>query len=312
MSEIENLSHNKVKTAYVFPGQGSQWVGMGYELYGKYPQAKAVFDESDKVLGFSLSQLCFQGPQDKLNQTVNAQPAVLVVSIAYLRTLPESLNEDIPLTPVSVAGHSLGEYTALVAANVLSLEDTLRLVQERGRLMQREVERIAGGMAAIIGLDKEPLEEVCYQAGVEIANINSPGQIVISGPKETLAKSMELAKSRGALRAIPLNVAGAFHSRLMQGAVDELASFISSLPFHSPTIPIIANTSAQPLTNAEDIKSELVHQLCHCIQWQSSVEYMIKNGATNFIEIGPGTVLTGLIRRISKEVQVTNVGCFPS
>ena len=309
---MENSKNTERNTAYLFPGQGSQWSGMGRELYHEHSQAKAVFDEGDKVLGFPLSQLCFQGPQDKLTQTANAQPAVLAVSVACLKTLPELLSEDIYSPPTFVAGHSLGEYTTLVAADVLSLPDALRLVQERGRLMQREVESIAGGMAAIIGLDKESLEEVCRQSEVEIANINSPGQTVISGSKKDLDKAMELAKSRGALRAIPLKVAGAFHSRLMQGATDELSSFISSLPFHDSTIPIIANTSARPLTKAEEIKSELVHQLCHCIQWQNSVEYMIKNGITNFIEVGPGTVLTGLVKRISKEVQATNVGCSPS
>ena len=301
---------NVGKFAYVFPGQGSQWVGMGYDIYQNYAEAKAIFDESDNALDFSVSQLCFQGPQEKLNRTDYAQPVILTVSIAYLKILSRVLQKDIP-EPDMVTGHSLGEYTALVTAGVLDFRDVLRLVHIRGKLMQRESEKIPSGMAAVIGLDKEILEKICYETGAEIGNINSPGQIVISGTKEALAQAMELAKAKGALRAVPLNVAGAFHSKIMQGAAGELSSCISSLPFRNASIPIIANTSAQPITDAAKIKHELIQQLCHCVQWQSSVAYMVQNGVTNFIEIGPGNVLTGLIKRINREVQVTNVGCIP-
>ncbi len=307
---MDNLRTNIEKYAYVFPGQGSQWIGMGHDIYQTYPEAKAVFDESDDILGFSLSQLCFQGPQEKLNQTDYAQPAIVTISIAYLKVLSRVLQKEI-LPPNMVAGHSLGEYTALIVANVLSLKDTLRLVQIRGQLMQREAEKTSSGMAAVIGLDKGILEEVCRESETEIANINSPGQIVISGTKDSLTKAAELAKSRGALRVIQLNVAGAFHSKFMQGAADELSSFISSLSFQNASLPIIANTSAQPVIYADDIKRELVKQLCNCVQWQSTVEYMVRSGVINFIEIGPGNVLTGLIKRISREAQVVNVGCVP-
>ena len=301
---------NTEKWAYVFPGQGSQWAGMGYDLYQNYPEAKAIFDESDDVMGFSLSQLCFQGPQEKLNQTNYAQPAILTISIAYLKTLSLVLPPNIPPADF-VAGHSLGEYSALVAANVLNLRDALHLVQLRGQLMQRESEKIPSGMAAVIGLDTSTVEEICRESETEIANNNCPGQIVISGSNEPLTKAIELAKNKKAPRVIPLNVAGAFHSRVMKGASDELASFIATLPFQDASIPIIANTSAQPLIKAGEIKEELVKQLCSCVQWQSSTEYMIKCGVTNFIEIGPGNILSGLIKRISREVQIMSVGCVP-
>ena len=298
------------KWAYVFPGQGSQWSGMGYDLYHNYPEAKAILDESDDVMGFSLSQLCFHGPQEKLNRTDYAQSAILTISIAYLKTLSRVLQKNIPPADF-VAGHSLGEYSALVAANVLNLKDALHLVQLRGQLMQRESEKIPSGMAAVIGLDTSTVEEICRESETEIANNNCPGQIVISGSNESLTKAIELAKNKRAPRVIPLNVAGAFHSRVMKGASDELASFIATLSFQDASIPIIANTSAQPLIKAEEIKKELVKQLCHCVQWQSSTEYMIKCGTTNFIEIGPGNVLSGLIKRISREVQIMSVGCVP-
>ena len=307
---MDDTTINTGKVAYVFPGQGSQWAGMGYDIYQNYPEAKAVFDESDDIMGFSVSQLCFQGPQEKLNRTDYAQPVILATSIAYLKVLSKVLKEEIP-APDLVAGHSLGEYTALVAANVLSLRDALCLVQKRGQLMQRESDKIPSGMAAIIGLDKEILEEICRESGTEIANINSPGQIVISGSKESLAKGIDMAKARRALRVIPLNVAGAFHSKIMQGASDELSSFISSLSFRNASIPVVGNTSAQPLTGTEEIKSELVKQLCYYVQWQSTIEYMVKTGVVTFTEIGPGTVLTGLNKRISKETQIVNVGCVP-
>jgi len=291
------------KVAYVFPGQGAQWVGMGRDLYSNSPQVREVFEEADSTLGFSLAQLCFEGPEETLRQTVNAQPAILAVSIAYLRAKPE-LHDG---APTFVAGHSLGEYTALVAARVLNFADALYLARERGRLMQEAGEKTAGGMVAVIGLDEALVNDVCRLTKTQIANINCPGQIVISGPTQVLAQAIELAKAKGALRTIPLQVSGAFHSPLMQPAAEGMSQAVSRATFHDPVVPVIANTTAQPIASAEAVKAELLSQLCHCVRWQRSIEYMIEEGVSTFVEIGPGQVLTGLIRRIDKEVQVLNM-----
>ncbi len=288
------------KVAYVFPGQGSQWVGMGHDLYVNLPEAKAVFEEADSILGFALSGLCFEGPEDVLRQTVNAQPAIMAVSVAYLRTSPQL--QDRP-QPSFLAGHSLGEYTALVAAGTLSFADALRLARERGRLMQEAGNQTSGGMLAVIGLDEATVLSVCQATGTEIANINCPGQIAISGPSQVLDKAAQLAKEKGAQRVIPLPVSGAFHSRLMQPAADGMAEAVSNLQFQDAVIPIVANTTAQPMTSGNALKAELLSQLCHSVLWQKSVEWMIKEGALEFVEIGPGQVLTGLIKRISKEAK---------
>ena len=288
------------KVAYVFPGQGSQWVGMGHDLYVNLPKAKAVFEEADSILGFALSGLCFEGPEDVLRQTVNAQPAIMAVSVAYLRTSPQL--QDRP-QPSFLAGHSLGEYTALVAAGTLSFADALRLARERGRLMQEAGNQTSGGMLAVIGLDEATVQSVCQATGTEIANINCPGQIAISGPSQVLDKAAQLAKEKGAQRVIPLPVSGAFHSRLMQPAADGMAEAVSNLQFQDAVIPIVANTTAQPMTSGNALKAELLSQLCHSVLWQKSVEWMIKEGALEFVEIGPGQVLTGLIKRISKEAK---------
>jgi [acyl-carrier-protein] S-malonyltransferase len=295
--------------ACVFPGQGSQVVGMGRSLYENSPLSKEVFEEADEALQFSISRLCFEGPEEVLRDTINAQPAILTTSIACLRAASEL---GIYLRPVLVAGHSLGEYTALVAANVLEFSDAVRLVRERGRLMQEAGKVKPGGMAAIIGLDEITLEEVCRETGSQIANYNCSGQIVISGTKESIARSMDLAKARGAKRVVPLQVSGAFHSILMQPTVEGMAQAISQIDFNQPQVPIVANSTAKPLTNPDEVKEELLRQLCHCVQWQPSIEYMVSTGVLTFIEIGPGQVLSGLIRRINKEVQVLNISDIDS
>ena len=297
-----------MKIACVFPGQGSQWVGMGRDLYQNFDSAKAIFDQADGVLGFSLSKLCFDGPEDELLQTINAQPAIVTVSFACLEAT-RSVGAGNGLPPASfVAGHSLGEYTALAAAGVLDFATTVYLARERGRLMHEAGQIIPGGMAAIIGLDESLLTEVCAETGTRIANINCPGQIVISGAEENLVQAMDLAKARGAYRAIPLQVSGAFHTPLMQPAVDGMAEIMSSITFRQPIIPIIGNTTAQPLTTAESVKEELLRQLCNCVQWQRSIEYMVSDGVSTFIELGPGRVLAGLIKRIDKNVKILNIG----
>ncbi len=281
-------------------------MGMARDIYESSIQAREVFEEADSSLGFALSQLCFEGSQDVLRQTINAQPAILTVSTAYLRASVQL--DDKATLPAFVAGHSLGEYTALVAAQVLTFRDALYLARERGRLMQEAGERNPGGMLAIIGLNEMAVRAVCDTSGIQIANINCPGQIVVSGPAHLLPQATELAKAKGAQRVIPLQVSGAFHSRLMEPAVEGMSHAISTLTFRDATIPIIANTTALPLTSAPALRAELLSQLLNCVQWQKSIEHMIKEGVTTFVEIGPGQVLTGLIKRISsKEVKAISM-----
>ncbi len=298
----------RTKVAYVFPGQGSQWVGMGRDLYEQFDSAKTVFNQADDTLGFSLSRLCFEGPEDELRQTVNAQPAIVTVSLACLNAAREVGGSDGLPPPAFVAGHSLGEYTALAAAAVLDFATAIYLARERGRLMHEAGLKQPGGMVAVLGTDEALLAEVCDEAGTCVANINCPGQLVISGARENLAQAVDSLKSRGVSRTIPLPVSGAFHTPLMKPAADGLAGVIASLTFSQPRLPIIANTTAQPLTTAESVKEELLRQLCHGIQWQGSVEYMINDGVSTFIEIGPGKVLTGLMKRINREVKTVNIG----
>jgi [acyl-carrier-protein] S-malonyltransferase len=294
------------KVAYVFPGQGSQSTGMGLDLYNKYPVAKGVFDEADASLGFSLSHLCFEGPEEELTKTHNVQPAILVVSIACLKALEEAAIANFP-SPTFVAGHSLGEYTALVAAGVLGLADAVLLVRERGRLMYEAGLKNPGSMLAVIGLDEEAVKDVCLQSGTEISNINCPGQIVISGAAQALAEANKLAKTRGARALLPLRVSGAFHSALMEPVIAEFSKIVSNVRFRPPVIPVISNVTARPLPDVDSIKKELVKQLRNCIQWQGSVEYMMHSGVTAFYEVGPGRVLSGLIRRINSELQIFNI-----
>ena len=294
------------KTAWVFPGQGSQTVGMCRDLYDNVGSARAIFKQADRVLGFPMSRLCFEGPEEELRQTVNAQPALVTAAFACLEAAKE-LNGDKLAPPEFTAGHSLGEYTALAAAGVFDFPTAVRLARERGRLMHEAGQRQPGGMAAIIGLEEAKLAEVCRQTGTVMANINCPGQIVISGAKENINKAMELAKAAGASRAIPLQVSGAFHSPLMIPAIEPMAAIVRATPFKDPTIPVVANVTALPLTKADAVKEELINQLTKPVQWQRSIEYMVGQGMGMFIEMGPGKVLTGLIKRINKDVTTRNI-----
>jgi [acyl-carrier-protein] S-malonyltransferase len=294
-----------LKNAFVFPGQGSQYVGMAQDLVAAYPQARTIFEQADTTFGFALSSLCFSGPENDLTDTLNAQPALLTHSIAALRVL-QTLQPT--LAPAFVAGHSLGEYSALVAADALDFADALKLVRERGRVMKAAGEKTPGAMAAMIGIDTAALESVCAETGAQIANYNAPGQIVISGEKDALARAVELAKTRGAKRAIFLAVSIASHSRLMENAAREFASAVASTPLRAPKIPVISNVTAQPLNTVEEIRRELVAQLTSSVQWIKTIEYITAQGVTKFIEIGPKDVLAGLIRRITKDVHAVSVG----
>jgi len=297
------------KVGFVFPGQGSQYVGMGREVYETSPAARAVFEQADKVLPVRMTEICFNGPSDTLNDTQYAQPAILTVSVAYLEALHERmLVTGRRVEPVYVAGHSLGEYTALVAAGSLQFPDALQLVWERGRLMKEEGARRPGGMAAVIGLPAERLENVVEEAQSEgvvvIANANSPVQTVISGEIAALLKAMDLAKREGAAKVARLAVSIASHSPLMQHAGAQLGQLISGIKLADPIVPLVANITGQVLTTADDIKRELSEQLCKPVAWVDSVRGMLADGVTTFIEVGPGQVLTGLIKRISDDANV--------
>jgi [acyl-carrier-protein] S-malonyltransferase len=280
---------------------------MGRDLYDNFDSARKVFKQADRVLGFSLSELCFEGPEDELRQTINAQPAIVAVSFACLEVALDTAGSNKLPVPAFVAGHSLGEYTALAVARVLDFVTTVYLARERGRLMHEAGLKEPGGMVAVMGLDEASLAEICRETDTRIANINCPGQLVISGARENVTQAADLAKSRGASRAVPLKVSGAFHTPLMQSAVDGMSEVIASLSFQQPQVPIIANTTAQPMVTTEEIKAELLRQLCNGIQWQRSIEYMINNGVARFIEIGPGKVLSGLIKRIDGNVEPLNM-----
>jgi [acyl-carrier-protein] S-malonyltransferase len=298
------------QTAFLFPGQGSQYVGMGQDLSEAYPEARATFDQADKVLGFALSDLCFNGPEEALNDTINTQPAIFVISVASLRALESSRLQ----APSFVAGHSLGEYSALVAAGAMDFAAGLQLVRERGRLMKEAGERSPGGMAAVLGLETEVVDQVCRQAReetggiIQVANYNSPGQIVISGDFRARDVAIELAKAEGAKRVVPLAVSIAAHSPLMECITDEFRQAVEATEFRMPTVPVVANVSAAPLESVQTIREELVQQLTSPVRWVESVRYMIGQGVTEFVEIGPKDVLKKLMRRIDKSVQATSVG----
>jgi [acyl-carrier-protein] S-malonyltransferase len=295
------------KVAYVFPGQGAQTVGMGKDLYDSFDSVKTLFKQADEAVGFSLSKIFFEGPEEELRKTSNAQPALVVVSIACLRAAQEVGGKNLP-APSFMAGHSLGEYTALAAANVIDFSTAVFLAKERGRLMYEAGLKTPGSMMAIIGLDEAILAEVCKETNTVIANINSPGQLVISGAVENVARAGEMAKAKGAARALPLQVSGAFHSPLMQPAVEGMTQILAKVTFKDPIVPIIANVTAQPITSGSQVRDELLKQLCSSVQWQRSVEFMAGQGVGKFIEIGPGKVLAGLIKRISRESEMANIG----
>lgn len=291
--------------SFIFPGQGSQYVGMGKDLCGFYPEIKELYEKADSILGFEFSRICFEGPEEELKQTYITQPAIFVHSIAVTKLIGKKF------TASMAAGHSLGEYSALVFAGALSFEDGLKLVKIRGDEMQKAGTLNKGTMAAIIGLDAAQLEEVCREASitgiVQPANFNSPGQIVISGSVEGVRKAMELAKERKAKLVKELVVHGAFHSPLMQPAQAELKKALDETEFKNVRIPVYRNVDAKQITSktgADEIRDSLLEQLTSCVRWEESVINMINAGATEFIELGPGKVLQGLIKRINNTVTI--------
>ncbi len=303
---------HEIPFALVFPGQGSQTVGMGKDLCDISSEARAVFDEADRLLGIALSDLCFNGPAEELEDTWNAQPALLTMSIAALAYLHAQADEQhVTLAPVVAAGHSLGEFTALVASRATAFADALQLVRERGRLMKEAGDERPGGMAAVLGMDDDVLAGVVEEAGrdgvILIANANCPGQTVISGEIPALEAAMDLAKQRGARRVARLPVSIASHSPLMAGASRQLVAHLDTVEFHDPRIPIVGNFSASAISTVGGIREELVHHMERPVNWTDSVHEMIDMGATTFVELGPGNVLSGLIRRIDREVATVSL-----
>jgi [acyl-carrier-protein] S-malonyltransferase len=293
-----------MKTALLFAGQGSQVVGMGRDLCELSEEARQTFARANEVLGRDLRQVCFAGPEPLLTQTDNAQPGIFVTSLACLA----ALRERVPgLEYQATAGLSLGEFTALTAAGVLGFEDALRTVQARGRFMQQACDATNGGMASVMGMEEAPLAEVCREADVDLANLNSPGQIVISGTKDKIGKAVELAKARGAKRAIPLQVAGAYHSRLMADAQAKLAAELAGVVLQPATKVVVHNVTARPAGNPSEIKDLLIRQVTSSVRWSDSIQWLIAQGFTRFIELGPGNVLSGLMRRIDSSVTMLNV-----
>lgn len=291
--------------AWLFPGQGAQHVGMGRNLYDEAPAAREVFDAADEALGFSLSTLCFEGPEDELTRTVNTQPALVTHAVAALAAAVEagSLTEG----PAFVAGHSLGEYAALIAARAISFEQGLRLVRERGRLMQEACDAEAGTMAAILGLEEPAVAAICEANGASVCNANAPGNVTVGGSKSAVAATCEAATEAGASRVVPLTVAGAFHTPLMQSAADGLRDVLAAVSFETPAIPVIANVSAQPLREAGQIPTELTDQVTSPVRWLEGVRVMLDEGVTSFVEFGPGRVLTGLMRRTARSAAIRNI-----
>ena len=315
------------KTALLFAGQGAQAVGMGKDLAGMFPSAKACFDRANTALGYDLASICFNGPEAELTKTENAQPGIFLVSWICF----ELLKEKVPnLKFDATAGLSLGEFTALTAAGAMSFEDGLRVVRQRGKFMQEACDTTRGGMAAVIGLDEAPTREVCAEAGVVLANLNCPGQLVISGEAEKIAKACELAKAKGAKRAIPLPVAGAYHSPLMAGAQPKLQVELAKIKIAAPAVPVISNVTARAHLVAEasclcvpdgaaavtethrqdacaTISARLVEQVTSSVLWEKSMRELLAQGFTRFIELGPGAALSGFMKRIDKSAQMLNV-----
>ncbi|MFA4993292.1 MAG: ACP S-malonyltransferase [Candidatus Omnitrophota bacterium] len=288
---------------FLFAGQGSQYVGMGKDLYESFLEAAKVFDRAEELLGFELKRICFDGPEETLKSTNVSQPAIVTASIAAYEVFKTKSN----LVPSFAAGLSLGEYSALIAAGSLTFDDGIRLIQKRGQIMEEASRKHPGKMAAVLELPLETLRDICLKSGAEIANLNCPGQVVITGKAEAVNQAMELCSQAGAKRVIPLEVSGGFHSSLMSEASVELKLVLDNIPVSEPKIPVISNYTAQPQYKVGQIIENLVHQIRGSVRWEESMRFILSQGVTNFIEFGPGKVLKGLMRRIDSNAQVTNI-----
>jgi [acyl-carrier-protein] S-malonyltransferase len=303
------MEHN---TAFVFPGQGSQYAGMGRDVAEQYPAARRVFDDIDAALGFSISDLCFNGPEEQLKLTENTQPAILAVSSAIHAVLEErgATRRDL------VAGHSLGEYSAIVSVGGLTPAEAAKIVNQRGRFMQEAVPVGTGGMAALIGPTVEEVQSICAEAAegevLSVANINAPGQVVIAGTKNAIDRAIAVAKSRGVRRALPLPVSAPFHCALMKPAEERLEPVLRDAAFKDLWLSLISNVDASPIGTAHAVRNALVRQVASPVRWVESVQHMVSMGVRRFVEIGPGSVLTGLIKRIDPSVELINVSDVPS
>ncbi|MCL5098301.1 MAG: ACP S-malonyltransferase [Candidatus Omnitrophica bacterium] len=296
-------------TALLFAGQGAQTVGMGKDLADRFPEAKAWFERANAALGYDLAGICFHGPEGELTKTENAQPGIFLVGWVAFKLLTARL----PSLQVSaMAGLSLGEFTALAAAGAFSFETGLGLVRQRGIFMQAACDATRGSMAAIIGLPVAATEELCAETGIELANLNCPGQIVISGETERLNRACEVARKRGAKRVIPLTVAGAYHSKLMAGAQPKLQGILTTTPVQPPSVPVLSNVTAQPHGGSDEIRRGLVEQITSPVRWEDSMRYLVAGGVTRFIELGPGKALTGFMKRIDAHAELFNVADIDS
>jgi|ERR1044071_6442423 [acyl-carrier-protein] S-malonyltransferase len=297
------------KTALLFAGQGAQTVGMGKDLAEQFPTARALFDRANAALGYDLAEVCFHGDEAELTKTENAQPGIYLVSWVAFQLLRERIPS---LRFEATAGLSLGETAAVAAADAVEFEDGLALVRRRGRFMQEACEVTQGSMAAIIGLDEAPMREVCDAAGVELANLNCPGQVVISGERDRVEAACELARANGAKKAVTLPVAGAYHSRLMATAQPKLAAALAAVPFRPPTVPVISNVTARPHESVDGIRALLAQQVTAPVRWEESMRYLISQGFSRFIELGPGRALSGFMKRIDRDAAMLNVSDVPT
>lgn len=301
------------RPAFLFPGQGAQAVGMGKQLAETLPAARALFDQANQILGYDLAKICFEGPEDQLNSTVHSQPALFVTSLAGVEFLKTN-QPDVVASAAAAAGLSLGEYTALVFAGVMSFEDGLRVVQQRGRAMQDAANAVPSGMVSILGMEVPKIQELCNQARgegevLQIANYLCPGNIVVSGHKAACEKIAELATAAGAMKTIPLAVAGAFHTPIMQPAVEKLAAALAGVQLQSPRIPVVSNVDAAVHSDPEEIRSLLVKQVVSPVRWEDSQRYLLNQGYAPHWEIGPGRVLRGLLKRIERKAAAEGVEC---
>jgi len=300
------LFSKKKEVGFIFPGQGAQYVGMGKEIHDKFSSARAIFNTANKTLGFDLTKLCFEGPEEKLKPTINCQPAIFTVSIACLQAL-KSHHKFRKIRPRFAAGLSLGEYSALAAADAFSFADALRLIRQRAEFMEEEARKNHGKMAALIGLDYEMVRSICGRTGAEIANLNCPGQIVVSGHAHAIEKAVEIAKEKGAKKTVILEVSGGFHSFLMKDAGKRLAELLNRTHIKNIRMPVISNVTAYHQQTADEIRNNLIEQVSSSVRWEGSIIYMISAGITEFLEIGPGKILKGMLRRIDPNLKVYNI-----